>query len=364
MCLNGKPGDYVQRVDWSETPELQKYADRVREVGNKVYPEILRVLEEDPSASPRHFDVVFKKSLPDGHTGTTRGDKIYLNMSFFLPGNTNAPPGWAPEPGKVDMLLVHEMGHVAQAYWHFSPLRWTPAPNYWIEGVSDYARFKLGYTNEWSCPKCAEKFPHFTSGYCCAAAFLLFLDERYGSQIVRELNTELRGIFYSDSYFLKATGKSLEELWLEFKKTPAFDNRADKTYKIQRALGYRLGRPPKNLDARFRNYVRSLPGGRLTLEALVFLEDLRSHGALPGFDNSETIWMDRGERGELPFARPKTENPDGYPATRWFYFYKPKEGRWVYQYIARKNAPEMNWQLIRAWRSGAEGKSDQEFQIP
>ncbi|HUR46401.1 MAG TPA: hypothetical protein VMZ27_11045, partial [Candidatus Saccharimonadales bacterium] len=99
----------------------------------------------------------------------------------------------------------------------------------------------------------------------------------------------------------------------------------------------------------------------LTLNALAFLQNLRRQGTLPGFDKDEPLWMDRGERGELPFAFPPKEKPSGYPATRWFFFYKPNRDDFVYQYIVRKNTLQDNWHLVKAWRSDQGGKGEAEY---
>ena len=53
------------------------------------------------------------------------------------------------------------------------------------KGIADYARYKVGFTKGWGCPECSGEFPHYTSGWSCAGAFLLYLDKTYGSNVVR-----------------------------------------------------------------------------------------------------------------------------------------------------------------------------------
>src|SRR5205823_4077794 len=148
---------------------------------------------------------VFKERLELRETGPTPsysyGTTICLSADWLTPDPAN--PGWFEKnPANLDIFLIHEMAHVAQQYK-------SKAPSYWQEGVADYVRYKLGYTNGWSCPQCSVKYPHYTSGYWCAGAFLLYLDATYGSNVVRQLNTELRRGSYSEAIFAKATGMHL-----------------------------------------------------------------------------------------------------------------------------------------------------------
>jgi hypothetical protein len=77
------------------------------------------------------------------------------------------------------------MTHVAQRY------AWG-APSHWTEGIADYISSKLGCTNDSSCAECSRASPHYRAGYSCAAAFLLYVEATYNSNVVRELHTALR----------------------------------------------------------------------------------------------------------------------------------------------------------------------------
>src|SRR5207244_1120657 len=106
-------------------------------------------------------------------------------------------------PDNLDKILIHEMVHVAQSF---------KVASYWREGLADYVRYKLGYTNGWACPQCSEDYPHYTSGYWCAGAFLLWMDAIYGTKLIHELNQALRRGSYSEELFSIVTGKTLAEL--------------------------------------------------------------------------------------------------------------------------------------------------------
>ena len=207
--------DPVRDVDFSDAPDMEKFAGETRKFCNELYPQILKLLTDDASKVPQQFDLIIKKeqSVPGMASGTT----IYLSAAWFIKNPTDLG------------AIVHEMTHVAQ---HYAP----GAPGYWTEGIADYVRYTLGYTNSWSYPHCAAQFPHYTSGYWCTSAFLMYIDAKYGSKIVLGLNSALRQQGYSDDYFEKATGKKIDDLWAEFQKTAAFQHSAAQALKKQDSL--------------------------------------------------------------------------------------------------------------------------------
>ena len=208
----------VRKVDFKEAPEMREVAAEVRRVGNEMYPAVLAILSDGKSRLPEQFDVVFKKEIPSDIPARTSGKTVYLNARYFalikwMQTNTDLLDR---DPKLVENILVHEMAHVTQRY------RRSKAPVFWAEGIADYVRYKLDGTNGPTCPQCSFQYPHYSSGYWCLGAFLLHLDATYGSNVVRDLNSELRRGRYTDGYFGQAVGKSLGELWAEFQDTPAF----------------------------------------------------------------------------------------------------------------------------------------------
>jgi len=338
----------VRRLDVRETPELEGLAQRARDFANVTYPKIVDLLVEDPSSVPSEFDLIFKKSLARDKTGVTKNTRIFVNTGFFNPDSTKLGP---ENETNLRLVLVHEMGHVAQQYRGMAPFYWTRAPGYWEEGIADYVRYKLGATNALTCLECAEAYPHYTSGYFCAGAFLVYVDHAYGSNVIRRLNTALRKGSYKEAFFLANTGKELSVLWSEFQKTAAYRPGAEKSYQGQKALGYANGKPPKDLDGRFRKYVLQQPGGTVSLSALDYLKMLHKQGELPGIGVEDPIWIDHGERGRFPFGFPKTSDPASYPASRWIFMYKKGPDPSCYQYLLTRESKEKDWKFKRAWRT-------------
>ncbi|HKS38248.1 MAG TPA: basic secretory protein-like protein [Verrucomicrobiae bacterium] len=397
----------VRNVDFGDAPEMKEMAEHVRRFGNEMYPKILGLLVEDPLRVPARFDVTFKKGLKSGRTGTTKNTRIDLdareymetadkrewyarnatNLDAFAEGATNLQMVLIRNLNKI---LVHEMAHVAQQYRGMAPIYWTKAPTYWEEGIAEYVRFKLGYTNAWDCPQCSAAFPHYTSGYECAGAFLLHVDATYGSNVVRRLNTKLRQGSYSDSFFAETTGRNLDDLWTEFGQTPAVKPVAVELNKFRAVVGYRNGKPPRNIRARAAAYlqqhaeVRSfyealgfaagkphkhvqsaieaylylklLPGGDLTLDAMRVLAGLRLKGQLPGWSKSE--------HGRVSFALSNPDKADraAYPVSRTLLFNK-KNGDITYHYTVIRLSEDDGWKLHRAWRTGSDGRIIEEYPV-
>jgi hypothetical protein len=243
--------DSVRSVDFSAAPGTKALAERVRQVGNEMYPKVCALLADGNSDFPRRFDICLKKRVENGHSGETRITHIYLNAGYL--------DQFKNDPAALDQLVVHEMAHVAQHYYRPILGGWVVLDSHppfgWEEGMADYVCFKLGETNGLDCPQCGFEFPHYRNGYSCAGAFLLYLDTTYNSNIVRQLNTVLRQGKYSDRFFIKATGKELAELWAEFQRTPAFTPNASRMLELQQTLGFADGRPPKDVEHRFKMFV-------------------------------------------------------------------------------------------------------------
>ena len=331
----------VRNVDCSQTPEIRELAEYARRVGNEMYPKILALLADDSSKLPRRFDIVFKKNLA-GYFGMTVGATINLRAEWF-----------AKNPTDLDGTLIHEMSHVVQKY----PSK---AWDYWGEGIADYVCYKLGYTNEWNWPHCSFEYPHYTSGYCCAGVFLMFVDATYGPDVVRQLNAELRRGSYSDSFFAKATGKSVDALWAEFQKTPAFTSIAAETLKLQAGLGYVNGRAPKDISRRLTAYLLQQSGGALTLEATDFLAKLVENDQLPG------IWKSHGRGFSWGIGGPNLGKESGsaaYPACRTFCGRKTDDPS-TYNYIVVRPSKQGGWKLQRAWQTAPDGRILEEYPVP
>jgi hypothetical protein len=363
---------YLRRLDYSKAPEAKEFAERAERFANEVYPQVCSLLLEDTSRAPPQFDLTFKRRLSGDNRGLTVGSKIYLNAGWF----TN-------NPASLETVLVHELAHVAQAYWW---LPWFSTPRYWQEGMADFVRFKLGYTNVLGCPQCSVEFPHYTSGFWCAGAFLLYLDTTYGPTVARRLNADLRRGRYSETVFVETTGKSLSELWTEFQGTAGFTSVAAAVNRLYVDLGYRNGKPPPEVEDRFRKFLeqngeptdlrgalghvtgelpkdvlrryavyRYFKGPSGPLEAVGTLQDLLHNGRLPG--------IAPGGHGQIEFGIPEECHCESYPISQTFAATKQGEGS-TYHYTLVQESKGGPWRLARAWRTASSGAAAEEYPTP
>lgn len=346
-----------------------------------MYPQVCALLSEGDTRFPQQFDICIKRRLGSGNAGETRIRKICLDGHWI--------EQMQQDSAVMDQLLTHEMAHVAQDYYR--PiigrwLMWAPdAPAWWQEGIADYVCFRLGQTNGWSCPECSFAYPDYRSGYTCAGAFLLHLEQTYNPNIVRRLNATLRDDKYSDDFFLENTGKTLESLWAEFQQTPAFKPGAAHMLELQAKLGFQNGKPPKDIERRLRLLLEeasdptakkliertSLPGltrkniqTRLALiwyftqpggTAEAFMVGLSEKQQLPGFA--------KGEHGTLNGLLKTLYLNPAFPVTRSFTATKTNDPS-LYHYTVSRTSAETQWKLQRAWRTAPDGTEMQEYLIP
>jgi hypothetical protein len=219
--------------------------------------------------------------------------------------------------------------------------------------MADYVRYKLSYTNGWSCPQCSFRYPHFMSGPWCGGAFLLYLDHAYGSNLICQLHHSLRRGSYSDKYFKKATGKNLDALWAEFHNTPAYTPIAADYNAFNDAMGFKLGKAPKDYDARYQRYLK-LPGVILTSQAGKVIEQMIQKRELPG--------LSKGEHGNFMFSMPQETDAENWPASRTFHGQKRGDPS-VYHYTLTQVSEEAGWKLEKAWHTAPDGHLLEEFAI-
>jgi hypothetical protein len=335
-----QPEEPVRAVVFKNAPEIRNIADRARQIGNSCYPKIVELLGETESEVPKHFDIFFqnhasvKTLMNDNSGGFMRGGTIYLGLDWL----TNSPE-------ELDSYLVHEMAHAAQNY------RWRKTPPHWTEGLADYVTYKLGYTNAWTCAKCSAMYPHYTSGYSCAAAFLFFVEANYNAHIAAQLNQKLRDGKYSDSFFKEATGKDLAGLWTAFQKTAEFTPSAEKILVLEESLGYVNGRPTRKTKpgaaqklarARIDGVIEEQPGGAAIMDAFRFVKSLRDNNRLPGWKKDE-----KG-RAEYFLTKVEMSSAPRYPFRYTVTATKNGETL-IYHYTVTRETADAEWKLEKSW---------------
>ncbi|XP_044507842.1 uncharacterized protein LOC123227204 [Mangifera indica] len=104
-------------------------------------------------------------------------------------------------------VLYHEMTHIWQ--WNGNG----QAPVGLTEGIADYVRLKANYVpSHWVQPGEGDRWDH---GYDVTARFLDYLNSLKNG-FVAELNKKMR-TGYNASYFVDLLGKTVDQLWTEYK---------------------------------------------------------------------------------------------------------------------------------------------------
>lgn len=134
--------------------------------------------------------------------------------------------------------VPHEMTHVYQN--KYTPIAGSFEPTYpsWItEGIADYVGYSVIMNNrdDLQYVFCFEKeggsvTEHYTDGYRCAAAFLMWIQDTYPKANICDLHKYLSSgqePRYLQNWFEKRTGRDIRGLWNEFAMNGAykrFDN--------------------------------------------------------------------------------------------------------------------------------------------
>ena len=185
-------------LDDSEVPEMKDWCRRVKEIIEQWYPTLAETLASEGYVPPRRINLKFRK-----------GNKGIAGTSGT---NIVAYDGWFKAHPDDCGALVHEAIHVIQSYPRYDP-PWL------VEGIDDYVRF---WIYEPSPPRPLNPARiHYTNSYQVTGAFLAYLVANCDKDIVRKLNAALRKGEYKSELFKEYTGKDLDTLWDEFKKSLA-----------------------------------------------------------------------------------------------------------------------------------------------
>jgi hypothetical protein len=113
-------------------------------------------------------------------------------------------------------LVTHEVMHIVQAY----P---SGAGPWWItEGIADYVRYVYGVDNAkggWYLPNYSDKH-NYSDGYRVTARFFLWIENKIKPGSIKQLDYAMRSGVYSDGFWIKQTGMTLDDLWELYGKNP------------------------------------------------------------------------------------------------------------------------------------------------
>ena len=144
--------------------------------------------------------VAFTKGLEldDSHK------QIHLSIRYIA----SQPP--ALQASEIRGVLFHEMVHCWQWFAHDT------APGGLVEGVADWVRLKAGLAPP---PWKRELKDNWDAAYQHTAYFLEWAEKKCGEGGVVKLNAACKDTYEEEKVWRKAFGKSVGELWEEYKKT-------------------------------------------------------------------------------------------------------------------------------------------------
>lgn len=191
----GERPEVIVEVDASDAPNLEEWTNNAAKLVKEWHPRFTNLIPTKGYDPPRKIRIKVRKT--DRGVAATSGDVIYLSSHWF-----------EDHPDDVG-AVIHELVHVIQSY----P---SGRPGWLTEGIADYLRWAIyeGKPQEWF--RRPNEQRGYRQSYRVAAGFLLWLETEPAPGIVTKLNTAMMRGEYSPEMFKEATGKSLDELWMEY----------------------------------------------------------------------------------------------------------------------------------------------------
>lgn len=116
-------------------------------------------------------------------------------------------------------VVTHEAFHLVQSYRDYSK---PGCPAWAAEGFADYARYRYGVKNAeagWALPDVTPAHKP-TDSYRVTGRFFVWLENRVRASIMADLHGVLERSKYTDSFWKNETGKSLDQLWADYRQSP------------------------------------------------------------------------------------------------------------------------------------------------
>ena len=203
-------GKYTATIDTRETPDLTDWANNeLAPVVADWYPQLVHMLPGPGYTAPDHFSITFRKDKKG--VADTGGTRVNCAAAWFRANLATEAKG----------AIVHEMVHVVQQYGSFrqNHPHADKNPGWLVEGIADYVRWYAyePQSDGTAISKHAFAKAHYDDSYRTTANFLNFVAEKYDKHLVAELNSAMRNGTYTEDQWKTLTGKSVEQLNLEWK---------------------------------------------------------------------------------------------------------------------------------------------------
>ena len=206
-------GEYTITIDSSEAPDLCGWVEtKLKPVVKEWYPKLVEMLPSEGYEAPKQFSITLDKDAKG--VAFAGGGKITCAVDWFRKNLEGEAVG----------AVVHEMVHIVQNYgWG---RRNTPqgerkrTPGWITEGIPDYIRWFL-YEPETKGAEITERNfsrAKYDGNYRISGNFINWVVQTYDKDIVKKINAAARAAKYSEDLWKEYTGKTVEELGVEWKE--------------------------------------------------------------------------------------------------------------------------------------------------
>jgi len=204
-------GKYRITIDTTDSPDLAKWAhEELGPVVRQWYPRIVKMLPSEGYQAPRQVAITFSSSMRG--VAATGGTRIRCAAGWFK----------GQLKGEARGAVVHELVHVVQSYGLARRNRnATRTPGWLVEGIADYIRWFLYEPETYGAEITARNIgrARYDASYRVSGNFLNWVTEEYDKDIVRKLNAAAREGTYSEGLWKKHTGRTVQQLGDEWKKS-------------------------------------------------------------------------------------------------------------------------------------------------
>ncbi len=191
------------RVDTRAEPKLDFMQDAIPETIRKHFPVIWETIGTERTRMPAEVRFTVRPGIDV--PAYAAGSGIAFSAEHF----TRHPDDLG--------CVIHELTHIVQSY------RDIPEGTGWIvEGLADYVRYRSAADHSgWGIQVPYRPGMQYTEGYGTAAGFFIWIEKDYDPRMAAKLNRALKHGEYTPEIWVTATGKSLDELWEQYKTVPA-----------------------------------------------------------------------------------------------------------------------------------------------
>ncbi len=210
--LTAENGKYRFTFDTALAPDLTEWTEK--ELGPIVqewYPKIVKMLPSKGYDAPDKVLIEYRDDM-GGTPAYAAGNRVALNIGWFRRELKREAKG----------AVVHELVHVVQQYGRARRNRGaTRTPGWITEGIPDYIRWFLYEPQTKGAEITARNISsaRYDASYRVTGNFLNWTTEKYDKELVQKLNAAAREGRYTDDLWKEITGKTVQELGEEWKKS-------------------------------------------------------------------------------------------------------------------------------------------------